>query len=351
MPQRSVSLLKKSFVVPQDHELFRNCHASTLVLLPNGERLVAFFGGEREAAGDVAIWLVRGDGENWQPPRRLMAEDGLAHWNPVLMAEGETVWLFYKVGPTVHDWTTRWSVSHDGGQSWSPPEALVPGDPAPRGPVKNKLLAMSNGEWLAPASVETATRWDAFVDISGDRGRSWRRVDIPLEHRAGGTAESGKAIWSGLSEEALWESDPATVFKWDGVIQPSAWEAPAGHIHMLMRSTRGFLYRTDSTDFGRSWTSAYSTELPNNNSGIDLARLNDGTLTLAFNPVTGNWAQRSPLSISLSGDGGEAFERLLDLETQEGEFSYPAIIADGETLHVTYTFNRKNIVYCSVVLR
>jgi hypothetical protein len=36
--------------------------------------------------------------------------------------------------------------------------------------------------------------------------------------------------------------------------------------------------------------------MPNNNSGIDVARLLDGTLVLAFNPSSG----RSPLSLAVS---------------------------------------------------
>lgn len=338
-------------MVPLDHDLFGNCHASTIVILPNGERLVAFFGGECEGAGDVAIWLVRGDQNGWSVPRRLMAEEGLPHWNPVLLAEGETVWLFYKVGATVHDWTTRWTVSRDGGRRWEDPKALVPGDRAPRGPVKNKLLVMSNGEWLAPASVETEKVWDAFVDISPDHGSSWERFDVPLDHRQQSAVENRGDIWSGLAAEALWESDPAKVFQWDGVIQPTAWETEPGHIHLLMRSTRGFLYTSHSTDFGRSWSSASATDIPNNNSGIDLAACADGTLALVFNPVGGNWGRRYPLSLALSMDRGRNFERVFDLETLDGEYSYPAILSEGRDLHVTYTFNRKTIVYSRLALK
>ncbi|WP_134497430.1 sialidase family protein [Microvirga pakistanensis] len=344
MRRKRVRSWQKHFVMPLDHNLFGNCHASTLVLLPNGERLVAFFGGQREGAGDVAIWLARGDGSQWQMPRRLMAEEGLAHWNPVLMADGETVWLFYKVGSTVHNWTTRWSVSRDGGHHWDPPRPLVPGDHAPRGPVKNKPIVMSNGEWLAPASVETETTWDAFVDISGDQGATWMRVDVPLDHDARPQSVAGD-VWKGLAAEALWETDPATVFQWDGVIQPTLWESAPGHVHMLMRSTRGRIYRSDSSDFGRHWTPARATDIPNNNSGIDLTACADGTLALAFNPINGNWGRRYPLSLALSYDNGESFEPVLDLETEEGEFSYPAVIAHENRLHVTYTFNRTTIVY------
>jgi predicted neuraminidase len=350
MQRRAIGSWYKQAVMPEGHGLFGNCHASTLVLLPNQERLVAFFGGQREGAGDVAIWLVRGTGDTWQAPVRLVAEEGLAHWNPVLLAEGTTVWLFYKVGTTVHDWTTRWTVSHDGGHHWEAPKPLVPEDDAPRGPVKNKLIVMSNGEWLAPASIETAETWDAFADISGDRGATWTRAEVPLDHDAR-SKQASSPLWKGLAAEALWETDPATIFRWDGVIQPTLWESSPGHVHMLMRSTRGYVYRSDSSDYGRHWTPARATDIPNNNSGIDLAACDDGTLALVFNPVSGNWGQRSPLSVALSFDGGDTFERMLDLEIQEGEYSYPAIIAHEKELHVTYTANRTTIVYAYIELK
>jgi len=53
---------------------------------------------------------------------------------------------------------------------------------------------------------------------------------------------------------------------------------------MLTRSNAGSIYRSDSQDNGQIWSPAYPTELPNNNSGIDLVRLDDSSLILAYNP-------------------------------------------------------------------
>lgn len=336
-------------LLPTNHARFSQCHASTLVLLPDGDLLVAFFAGTREGEGDTAIWTARRSEGRWNDAQRLIAEPGVPHWNPVLHAEGNDVWLFYKTGATVHDWITRWMASSDGGRSWSAFSRLVPGDASPRGPVKNKLIVMSNGEWLAPGSVETATTWDAFVDISPDRGNHWERCEIPIVHAQPGARREG-AIWSGLTSNALWESDVDTVFAWDGVIQPTLWESVPGTIHALMRSTRGRVFRSDSLDYGRSWCPAYSTSLSNNNSGIDAVRMDDGRVALVHNPVEGNWGRRHPLSIAVSRDNGENWENVLDLETEPGEFSYPAVIAQGDCIHVTWTWNRRTIAYRCVSL-
>lgn len=339
----------KGFLLAENQSCFNNCHASTICKLPGGELLASFFAGLREGEGDVAIWLARTQGGRWQAPVRLIAEDGLAHWNPVLHTTGGKVWLFYKVGPTVHTWLTYWAVSHDLGRTWSVPQPLVPGDVLPRGPVRNKLIVMSNGEWIAPGSIEGEEFWDAFADISADQGKTWSKHDVPIDHKHG-NAVGNKEVWKGLAANALWETDFTRVFKWDGVIQPSLWESVPGTVHMLMRSTRGYVYRSDSADYGRTWCSAYATTLPNNNSGIDVVRRDDGSLVLAYNPVAGNWGRRFPISLAYSADNGENWTKILDMETEEGEFSYPAIISESNCLHLTYTWNRKNIVYQQVFL-
>jgi predicted neuraminidase len=336
-------------LLPEGHLRFNNCHASTVLPLPGGDLLVAFFAGTREGAGDTAIWLTRLRNGRWLEPERVLAEAGLAHWNPVLHTDGKRVWLFYKIGGNVHVWQTRCAESDDFGLTWSRPRYLVPDDTLPRGPTRNKLITLSNGEWLAPGSIESEAHWDAFVDGSGDQGRTWNKFDVPLDHERRQTAVSTE-VWQGLANDALWENNLDRVFRWDGVIQPTLWESAPGAIHMLLRSTRGHIYRSDSRDFGRTWCPAYATALPNNNSGIDVARLDRGQLALAYNPVAGNWGRRYPISLTFSGDNGASWKSRFDLETEAGEFSYPAVIAEGDVLHLTYTWNRKNIVYRRIVL-
>ncbi len=209
------------------------------------------------------------------------------------------------------------TLSADGCKFLRFPVELVPGERGGRGPVKNKPIRLADGTWLAGASCESRTRWDVFVDRSEDEGRTWT-ASAPLDR----TAVRGK-----------------------GVIQPTLWESEPGRVHMLMRSTCGRICRADSKDAGRSWTAVRATQVPNNNSGLDLARLDDGTLALVCNPVPGNWAARSPLSILLSSDNGERWPRRLDLETDSGEFSYPSVVAQRDTLLVSYTWRRERVAF------
>ncbi|WP_224786986.1 sialidase family protein [Pandoraea sputorum] len=337
-------MIQKDFLVPAHEAGKQQCHASTLLALPAGDLLVAWFAGPGEGQPGTAIWLTRRRQGHWLPPQRVVAGGATAHWNPVLFSSQGELWLFFKTGESVHVWRTYYIRSSDEGSRWSAPKELVPGDPLPRGPSKNKLLITQDGTWVAPGSVETDGKWDAFVDCSHDNGKSWTLSPIPLVHQRSRPVQAA-VPWPGLDRGVFWHKDVRKVLHWDGVIQPSLWESAPRHLHLLMRSTRGWLYRSDSTDNGSTWTEAYATSVPSNNSGIDLVKMDTGALALVYNPVKGNWGARSPLTLSLSADNGEHWTDQLDVETGEGEFSYPALICVDGTLCLTYTWKRENIAF------
>lgn len=328
---------------------FAQCHAPTLVRRPNGELFVAWFAGTREGHRDTAIWAaaraapspaaaaepaplhpttarathLAAPGKSWSEPRRIAKAADEAHWNPVLFALGASDWmLHFKVGERIRDWSTWAQRSLDAGASWEAPRPLVPGDRGGRGAVKNKPIQLRSGDWLAGASLERGRRWDAFVDRSPNGIDAWQASPLfPVDRRR---------------------------LKGKGIIQPTLWQSSDDRVHALMRSTEGTIYRSDSSDAGRTWSTARPIDVPNNNSGLDLVRLRSGVLALACNPVEGNWAERSPLSVLFSGDGGESWPERIDVETGPGEFSYPALIADGDGLALAFTWNRRRIAVARI---
>ena len=335
----------------KSHRLIMNepatpsCHASTVLPLEDGRVLAAWFGGSGESHADVGIWLAEKTEKGFSEPR-VVAQSLVAHWNPVLFqcADGR-IMLYFKVGVKIPDWKTYCIESRDGGKTFSEPRELVPGDESGgRGPVRNKPIRLRSGRILAPASVERGL-WRCFIDISDDDGRTWRksnRIEIP------GLEEYEKKLlaWQKLCEESEAPVErPEELKHGRGIIQPTLWEDDDGAVHAMMRSGEGFIYRSDSIDGGETWCAPYPTSMPNNNSGIDLTRLDDGTLLLVCNPVTESWGARSPISIAQSGDNGEIWEKICDLQTEPGEFSYPAIVSVGNRVYITYTYKRKNIAY------
>ncbi len=315
--------MSKEFIFEEDRP-FISCHASTVLKTNDGIVLAAWFGGTKEGADDVAIWLSRRTADGWDYPLKVADEEGVPHWNPVLfMGMNEEIILYYKVGHNITRWHTRFITSNDGGLTWSAPKSLVEGDLGGRGPVKNKPIRLLDDTILAPASIEEHS-WEAFVDISYDQGQTWLQSElVPV---------------------------PRHSFTGQGIIQPTLWESDYGKVHMLLRSTEGYIFRSDSEDGGKTWSLAYPTKLPNNNSGIDLAKLSDDKIVLAYNPVGKNWGPRTPLILSVSEDNGLTWQELCVLENEEGEYSYPSIVADGNEILLVYTWKREKIAFWRIIL-
>ena len=311
-----------------DDRPFAQCHASSVVQTSDGALLCAWFGGTEENNPDVGVWISRFDGAAWSKPERTAKVDETAHWNPVLFRDTEDViYLFFKVGVDEVNWSTYWMQSSDNGATWSKPVALVPGDVGGRGPVKNKPIILSDGAWLAPASLELKKGrrefWDSFSERSTDRGETWTR-------------SADFAVPEGKDKR----------FRGPGSIQPTFWESEPGKVHALLRTGAGIVWRADSEDGGVTWSTITATDLPNNNSGIDALGLEDGRVLLVYNPIGKNWGPRTPLDLAVSSDNGVTWRTIAHLEDDTdkvNEYSYPAIVRTDTGVAVCYTWRRERI--------
>jgi predicted neuraminidase len=308
---------------------FASCHASTLVELPNGDLLAAWFGGSGEGQPDVAIWGAWRRGGHWSAPFPLAREPGTPTWNPVLFYSRDgRLWLYYKFGPSPSTWTAARLWSADGAQTWSKPEHLPAGV---SGPIKDKPLVLEDGTIVAGTSVESYRSWAAWIERSTDDGRSWTKhgpITLPPASRGPGAAIQAPVTTEGAS----------------GIIQPAVVSLGGNRLRLYARSTLdiGAICVADSWDRGVTWSAARPLGLPNPNSGIDAVRLHDGRIILAYNHTKSG---RTPLNLAVSEDG-EQFRMFAVLGEGAGEYSYPAIIQgkDG-SLHITYTWNRTRIRY------
>lgn len=316
-------------------------HASSFLVLGEDKYLVAWFAGSHEGAADSTIHVLRSaDGTSTVAP--IAPEDGLPHWNPVLAAGPDgAVWLFYKRGTRIDEWTTWICRSQDEGLTWSSSVELVSGDRSGgRGPVRQAPV-QHGGLWIAPGSIEVwePLQWDSFVDISADGGRSWEQVALPLDHEAADGA---------------------------GCIQPCLVELPGGTLVALARSTAGSVFRSEARD-PFHWCPLEPTGLPNNNSGLAAVALAGGRIIVAHNDAAENWGSRSRLVLSTSDDGGRSWQQAHVLEdgagglgkngegrpidatvagvitSGDGEFSYPCLAVVGDELWITYSWQRRSI--------
>lgn len=301
---------------------FAQCHASTMIGLNTGNFLVAWFAGSHEKNDDVGIWMAQGQPGKWSEPYLVVKVRNDPHWNPVLFkAPDGTVYLYFKVGKEIDYWETWVQHSTDQGRTWSKPAELVKGDKGGRGPVRNQPLVLSDGTWLAPASVERNKVWDVFIDRSTDGGKTWKATGkIPLDRQ---------------------------IIKGEGVIQPALWESKPGRVHMLMRSSGGKICRSDSDDYGKTWGSIYPIDIPNNNSGIDVTQISGDTIAVIFNPIGENWGKRYPITVGVSVDNGWTWPITFDIEKgkDKTELSYPDIFYQDGHLIACYTWNRQRIAF------
>ncbi len=309
---------------------FPQCHASCILPLDDGRILCVYFAGSHEKADDVGIWMSELASSVWVPPRLIAKINDEPHWNPVIFPVKNGIRIVFKTGKEIPHWRSHTMLSQDGGRTWSAPSPYT--DNPAGGPVRSKPIRLSSGELLAPNSDEDGA-WVPRVDFSVNEGVTFeRRAQIPIN---------------------LVFPDRPDYIRGRGAIQPALWESEPGHVHALLRTSSGFVFRSDSTNGGRTWTRAYPLDVPNNNSGIDVVQSADGRLFLALNPTSGDFVKRTPLCIYASTDQGRTFhpfvtvsdEQIDEFTGESAEFSYPSLVLSGQTLHLSYTYNRKSIAY------
>lgn len=305
-----------------DRAPFASAHASTIVETADG-LVAAWFGGTREGADDVGIWLSRRVQREWTRPIEVatgVQPDGTRHpcWNPVLFEMPDRVlMLFYKVGPSPQRWWGMVRSSRDRGVTWSDARRLPDGI---LGPIKNKPVRLSDGTVVAPGSTESPERpstWRVHFERTIDAGATWTKTE-PL-----GSAGDGRI----------------------DAIQPALLLHPRGRLQAVGRTRSGRIFETRSDDGGKTWTPLALTVLPNPSSGIDAVTLRDGRHLLVYNHTERG---RSPLNVALSRDG-TTWEAALVLESEPGEYSYPAAVQTSDGLvHITYTWKRQRIKHVSI---
>ncbi len=308
-------------IYPLDDKPTPQCHASTIEETPSG-LVAAWFGGKHEKNTDVGIWVSRHRGGKWSRP--VEVADGSEGedkeypcWNPVLFQPSKgPLMLFYKVGPTPGKWWGVLRTSKDDGKTWSDPRKLGRDDAIGHllGPVKNKPVPLKDGTILCASSSEH-NRWRVHFEITRDLGKTWEVI---------GPIHDGKGF---------------------GAIQPSVLFHSDEKLQILCRSQQRVITQSWSEDGGKTWGAMTATELPNPNAGTDAVTLNDGRHLLVYNHTTKRSKPRSRemLNVAISSDG-KAWNPVMTLEKEKGEFSYPAVIqtADGR-VHITYTFQRRSV--------
>ncbi len=243
-------------------------HAAFLHRQANGALICAWFGGSLEGKSDISIYaavLAKG-AAGWGAPQRLSFDPDHSEQNPVLFQapDGRLV-LFHTAQPSGNQDECRIRMAEIAIDAADPTRLSASQGTyldLPRGCfVRAPLTVRQDGAWLLPifrCVQRPGQKWNgshdtAALGISEDGGRSWRLEELPGS--TGCVHMSPVAIGKGIS---------AAFFR---------------------RRQADVVYRTESTDEGRSWSVPAPTDLPNNNSSIAAITLADGRVAVICNPV------------------------------------------------------------------
>jgi predicted neuraminidase len=290
---------------------FPHCHASTIIALPDGSMMAAWWNGSEEGGKDVVIRAARREPgmENWDSPFVIADTPNASDGQPTLFnAPNGELWLFYRSSyprqmPAPN---LMWKKSTDSGCTWGETEVLID----EMWGTRNRSIVLTNGDVFVPL---TRHEYAAFA-ISADSGKTWQ-VTEPL-----------------LTEPR--SNEPTVVQRDDGSLL------------VFMRpydrnSSERFVWKCESFDMGRTWNTPGRTEFGNPSSAVQLLMLESGGLLLVFNDTL---ESRTNPSLALSMDGGRSWPYRRSLEDCPGRYSYPALAQDADGLiHVTYTFRRTHI--------
>lgn len=350
--------LKKGIVTSEflyEKAPFPQCHAATIAETTNGDLVTAFFGGTREGAPDVCIYVCRKEkGSNtWTQP--VLAADGIlssterkACYNPILyQMKNGPLYLFYKIGKNVADWKAYVKISNDGGKTWGKANPLPEGY---LGPSKNKIVEVGT-KMIAPSSTETGG-WKVHFEIAEEGGRRTHIVGPLSAEKAVLTQDMGKPDTKQLTDIEEGDGSKQNTIQ---AIQPSILKYRDGRLQILCRTRNGRIATAWSSDSGETWSPLKLTDLPNNNSATDAVTLSDGRQVLIYNAVNtppgAKKGVRTPLNVAVSVDGIH-WKMVLTLEDSPvSQYSYPSIIQGKDGLiHAVYTWRRQRIKYVELKL-
>ena len=297
-------------------------HCSSIVLAPNGDLLVTWYGGSYESSDDQVLFLSRRKkgSRTWSKPEILVRSPGKPPGNALIFkTDDHRVWVVWgrMEGSQPMLRGTGWNhcrlfyrTSSDSGVTWTEDKPFFHDTFGwlPR----NLSITLSDGTLILPLSDELHGYGPdgkgadlSFFLATNDNGATWTRSGI----MRGG-------------------EQPTFVQRGDGSL-------------LAYLRVRPNIVASESHDGGRSWTTPSPTQWKNPDSGISMTRLQNGHLLLVFNNQDN---ARSPLHIARSVDDGRTWSKPMELETNPGEYSYPSLFQtpDG-MIHIIYTFRRYSI--------
>jgi len=363
------SIVQETLIFPQQE---KHVHASSLVSLPNGDFLVAWFEGSGErTADDVKIMGARlkKDEKTWSKPFLMADTPLIPDCNPVLFLNSQgklfLVWIavqanlweqsilrvktstdFSKPGVPVWNWQDNILLKPDKKFSEEIAEKFKT---MPESTVGWAGYAPKYDDMIVEASKDIAKRSIGWMTRIKPLLMDKERIVLPLY------SDGYNLSLMAISDDAGENWRPGLPVVGRGPIQPALAKKKNGNLVALMRDSGddpNRVHISESTNKGESWTATVKTDIPNTAS-VELLVLKDGKWAFLGNDIDDG---RYQLSLRISDDEGKTWKWKTFIEndlSKKGGYSYPSLIqTEDGLLHMTYSFHpekqKKSIKYVVV---
>jgi len=333
-------------------------HSSSLVELPDGSLLVAWYRGSGErSADDVQVLGARlpAGGNRWSAPFLLADTPDFPDCNPALFVDASRrLWLIWPV-IIANQWHTallKYRISNDYGRpgppAWqiSEPWLAIPRNFQQK--VRQAVEPLLSGETAGQRRAYLKDLLEKSADKYFSR-MGWMPRNHPLQLPSGRILIPLYSDGFSFSLIAItddggrtWTTSEPLVGA--GAIQPTLVRKRDGALVAYMRDNGPppkRVMRSISSDDGVTWLPVVDTDLPNPGSSLEVIALRDGHWVMVYNDTERG---RHSLAVALSDDEGATWKwkRHLELDRREqgaGAFHYPSLIeARDGSLHVTYSY-------------
>lgn len=296
--------------------------------MPNGDlACIMLTGGPKEPHIENVgvVSYSTDDGDTWSEPALTFAHGARAVWCRELFAPptGNPFAIVNTFDPVSYyrELQSFFSFTEDNGRTWSEPRSIPFGV---NGATMCQGIVLSNGDWLFPLYwQETHTGFD------------WTKGPYRAPFRCGVaySPDNGASFYRAgyiCGEYNLWE--------------PCCVELEPGHVVMLMRDSTMFLARSDSYDYGRTWSERQITNIANPSTKFGMTKVGDAVVLVnnfyeEDDGGTRNFKERRiHLQLRVSRDGLQSFDTMLELEPTDERWFYPYIYNDEarRTLYIAY---------------
>ncbi|QDT41738.1 hypothetical protein Pan241w_18010 [Gimesia alba] len=313
-------------------ESYQYCHHPNLVVFR--DRLVCMWSNgivAEDEPGQRILYCHTKDGINWTKPIELANHKqgkGVCV-SAGFLVSGKTLIAFYTTtdGENFGENTSLIARTSVDAQIWSEPRRIVNGFfiEGPRQLPSGRLLL--SGENVGPQR-KTKRMKLLYTDSNYSLGR-WEEADI--------------------------EMDDINIFSYT---EPGFFSREDGTLVMSFRNRSGFLYASESTNQGKSWSTPAKTNFPDCRARFSAGNLPDGTAYLISNPGPGH---RRYLTIALSDDC-KTFDRAFMIfgkpirhryggRTKSHGWQYPNAVVWKDHLHIAYSINKEDLGTSRIALK